>query len=283
MNALTRAAAWSLAAPAAYSLIEPHLLRVHRFEVALSNLPIAADGLRVAHLSDLHCSAITSAKVLRRAVDECNALKPDVVVLTGDYVSRRDSYFRLSGARQLARPVMEYAREMGREVERLQALQGVYAVFGNHDHSQERVDAIDDVLKKHGVTTLLNRSIRLPSGLPIIGFDDLRAGRPLIKTACDGVSADEAQLMLSHNPRLIGRVQERNALMLAGHTHGGQVHLPMTSFRRRPGDMRGAEWTQGWYQAGRARLYVNSGVGSVWFPMRFRCPPEIAVFTLRVV
>jgi predicted MPP superfamily phosphohydrolase len=101
-----------------------------------------------------------------------------------------------------------------------------------------------------------------------------------MRQACAGIAPDEAQIILSHNPRMLHSVAHRRCLLLAGHTHGGQVHLPVTNFRRRPADMRGTPWYQGWYGLGRARMYVNAGVGSVHFPMRLRCPPEIAVFTL---
>ena len=266
--------------PVAYSLIEPYRLAVHRFNVVMKNLPAAAEGLRIVQLSDLHYSAITSPRVVRDAVTACNAERPDLIVLTGDYVSRRDSYAHLSLARRWARPVMQYARQVAHELARLRATEAVLAVPGNHDHSQRRFDAIEQLLQEAGISTLVNRSKLVRGALPVIGLDDLRGGRPLIRQACAGIAPEQPQVILSHNPRLLQSVADRHCLLLAGHTHGGQVHLPWTNFRRRPADMRGTAWFQGWYRAGRARMYVNAGVGSVHFPMRFRCPPEIGVFTL---
>jgi hypothetical protein len=281
MSLLTRAALTGFAGGVAYSLVEPHRLQVRRFDVALPNLPPEVEGLRIAQLSDLHCSAITGAELVRRAVELCNAEKPDVVVMTGDYVSRHNSYSHVTLARLWARDIMVYADKMAQAIGALQAPEGVFAVPGNHDHWQGNCSAIMDFLAEAGVQILINRAVRLRQVLPLIGLDDLRAGRPDVKTACHGIASNEAQVILSHNPRIFPRVAERNCLLITGHTHGGQVHLPLTDFRRRPRDMRASPWMDGWYRWHRAQMFVSVGVGSVHFPMRFDCPPEIAIFTLK--
>jgi predicted MPP superfamily phosphohydrolase len=271
----------TFAASFAYSLLEPYRLVVRRFDVAFDDLPQACDGLRIAQLSDLHCSAITPPHVLRRAIEVCNEQRADVVVLTGDYISRRDSYSRFSGARSGARPVMDYAEAAVREMRNLRAPEGVYAVPGNHDHTNGSFEAIELLLRGANITPLVNASTRLREMLPLVGVDDLRAGTLDLPKALRGVAAEAAQIILSHNPRILPLLTQRNCLILSGHTHAGQVHLPFTNFRMRPADMGSSPLFQGWYHEGCARLYVNSGVGSVHFPMRFRCPPEIVVFTLR--
>jgi predicted MPP superfamily phosphohydrolase len=281
MASLARITSLALAAPLLYSLFEPHRLLVRHFDVVLENLPPAAEGLKIAQISDLHFSAITSRSLMRRAVDMCNAQQPDVIALTGDYVSNRDSYAGVTLARQWGRRKIEYATEVTAELARLHAPNGVFAVPGNHDYSRERLGAIDALMRAAGITLLINHSVRLRGALPFIGLDDLRAGRPQIREACANVAPDEAQIILSHNPRLVWLLAQRNCLILSGHTHGGQVRLPLTTFRYRPIDMRGTELHHGWYREGWARLYISPGLGSVHFPMRFRCPPEIAVFTLR--
>ncbi|HEX8834088.1 MAG TPA: metallophosphoesterase, partial [Abditibacteriaceae bacterium] len=212
-----------------------------------------------------------------------NELKPDVVVLTGDFVSRRNSYLPISGARIWAKPVMHYAEQVAELLKELEAPEGVFAVPGNHDNAGGNCDAISELLQASGVQMLVNQNTALRGGLALVGLDDLRAGRPNISEATAGIEEDAAQIILSHNPRLLPLLEQRNALVLAGHTHAGQVHLPLTNFRRRPSDMASSPYFQGWYVHGAARMYVNSGVGSVHFPMRFRCPPEIAVFTLHAI
>lgn len=264
-----------------YSLIEPHRLQVRRFDVALQNLPREVEGLRIVQLSDLHFSAMTGNGVVRRAVELCNAEKPDVIVLTGDYISRRNSYAGFTLAKFWARDEMQYAEEMARAVADLRAPEGVFAVPGNHDLANGNGAAIMNLLREGGAQILINEAVRLRDVLPLIGLDDLRAGRPDIKTACEGISRDEVQVFLSHNPRLFLRLAERNCLFICGHTHGGQVHLPGTNFRRRPRDMRFSPWHQGWYRHNRAQMFISVGVGSVHFPMRYACPPEIVVYTLR--
>src|SRR5687767_7108509 len=112
MSSFTHAAALTFAAPLAYSLIEPHRLAIRHFNVVMQGLPRGVEGLRIAQLSDLHYSAITAPHIVRDAVAACNRERPDLVVLTGDYVSRRDSYSHISLARLWARPVMEYAQRV---------------------------------------------------------------------------------------------------------------------------------------------------------------------------
>ena len=283
MSTPVRVASAVLGAGLIYSLIEPHRLCLRQFEVKLKNLPPECEGLKIAQLSDLHCSAITSTRIIARAVEVCNLLKPDVVVLTGDFVSRRNSYSHFSGARIWAKPVMEYANAVAGVLRELRAPDGVFAVPGNHDHSRGTCDAIMDVLQANGIRPLVNRSTPIRGVLPLVGLDDLRAGRPLFKTAFEGIAPETAQIVLSHNPRLLASISQRNALMLSGHTHAGQVLFPFLPQRVTPSDVASTPQLKGWYRQGRAQLYVNTGLGSVHFPMRFRCPPEISVFTLRAV
>lgn len=278
---LARVAGSVFGAGLVYSLVEPLAIVVRRFNVVMEHLPPEADGLKIAQLSDLHCSAITSFSVVRGAVTKCNLLCPDVVMLTGDFVSRRNSYMPFTFARQWAHPILEYAERVAEALKCLRAPLGVFAVPGNHDHTQGRFDAIQELLQNAGITTLLNSQTCLRGVLPLAGIDDLRAGQIHIRPALHSIERDEAQIILSHNPRTFHLFSDRNCLVLTGHTHGGQVRLPGTRFRRRPADMHFSPWIHGWYRFGRAQMYVSSGIGSVHFPMRFRCPPEIALFTLR--
>ena len=275
-----RSVGCSLGGMVAWSLVEPHRVALRPHEVFLPDLPREAEGLKIVQLSDLHVSAMTSGEFLGRVIERVNALQPDVIALTGDYVSRRNSYARFTGARSWARPIAEYAREMAAEVAKLRARLGVLAIPGNHDHSMGRFEAIGGLLEAVGIQTLENKSVRV-GGLPFVGLDDVRAGRPKLDAAFAGVERSEAQVILAHNPRLLGLLRGRNALVLAGHTHAGQIHLPGTSFRRRPGDMSGSPWFQGWYRQEGAQMYVSSGLGSVHFAARLRCPPEISLFVLR--
>lgn len=268
------------AIPVACAFVEPYRIQVRRFDVGMPNLPPECEGLRIAQLSDLHCSVVTSRKIIRRAVQLCNAETPDLVALTGDYISRPDSYLFEPLLKRLAKTPLQYAQQCVEELSQLRARDGVFAVRGNHDFAAGGFEVMDDLLRNVGIEVLVNSSTRC-RGLAIVGVDDLRQGNADLRAATQHVSDDEAQIILSHNPRMLHSLGERNALVLSGHTHGGQVHLPLSKFRRRPCDMRGSEFHDGWYRKNNAQMYVSVGVGSVHFPLRFRCPPEVYIFTLK--
>lgn len=291
MSKFARATTGVFALFAAYSLLETRRLKVQRFDVEIEKLPPEVEGLRVAQLSDFHRSAMSSRAMMRRAVALCNAQSPDVVVLTGDYVSRREPFEGMFSAARFEENARRYAHEIAADLGELRAPDGVWAIPGNHDSSVRESSVPDSekrrgfavlraLLEARGIGVLCNSSTRLRGVLPLIGLDDFLVGQPNLPRACAEISADEAQIFLSHNPRLIYAVRERNALMLSGHTHGGQVSLPLFPHRRLL-DRRGDDFKVGWYQEGRARLYVTAGVGLVHLPFRFFCPPEIAVFALK--
>ncbi len=267
------------AATFAYALVEPHRIAVRRYDVELPNLPPEADGLRIAQISDIHAGLWMPHSLIRRIIRLCAQCEPDVVVFTGDVVTRRKSYHP-PALGKLARKVTEYAADLARELEVLKPQFGAYIVPGNHDLWEGDFGPIADILARANVVSLLNKNVRLPNGLPLIGLDDLRAGFPDIGAATKGVAPDEAQIILSHNPRLAAQFPHRNALVLSGHTHGGQIALP-TKLRVAPVDAGQSFYQHGWYQVGRARLYVSCGAGTIGVPLRLGVRPEIAVFTLR--
>ncbi len=274
----SRALKLAAAATLAYSLAEPYRVAIRKFDVELPNLPPECDGLRIAQISDIHAGLWMPRFLIRRIVKLCASCDPDVVVLTGDVVTRRKSYPPGVGA--LARKVTDYAADLARELEALTPKFGTYVVPGNHDLCEGDFGPIAEILARAGVVSLLNRNTRLPQGLPIIGVDDLRAGFPDATPATLGVARDEAQIILSHNPRMALLFRGRNALILSGHTHGGQVALP-AKFRVSPVDAGQSFYQRGWYCVGRAKLYVSCGAGTIGVPLRLGVRPEIAVFTLR--
>ena len=289
MKRFARYATGGFSVLTAWALAEPHFLRVRRFHVATKNLPPEADGMRIVQLSDFHLSAISSPKIVRRAVELANAQKPDVLVLTGDLVSRENSYAPFLVASLWAKTPREYAVQIAPILGRLRASLGVFSVHGNHDNSPNADSSndnnpngfafLDRLLERNGVRVLTNSSTRL-RGLPLVGLDDLRSGRIRWRQAFDGVSGDEAQIVLSHNPRVLPFLKHRNALILSGHTHGGQARVPV-KFRHRPFDMKSSLYHDGWYHDEMARMWVSVGIGSVNLPLRFFCPPEITVLTLK--
>jgi predicted MPP superfamily phosphohydrolase len=230
--------------------------------VVVPHLPSALEGLRVAHLTDFHRSNHTSDLLLRHAVAAASAARPDLILLTGDYVTKDP------------RDIPPVAHILGP----LKAGLGVYAILGNHDYSTDGA-SMERHLRDLGFHVLLNRSALLPNGLRIVGLDDDRFHRTDVAQAFQEVEPDETTLVMAHNPALIERMADRECLVFSGHTHGGQVRVPILTQReiRRIG---AKHYAQGWYTVGKARLYVNRGLGQVGIPLRLFCRPELALFTL---
>jgi len=212
---------WSLVrlaagAMLAYSFVEPWRIRVREFEIHLENLPPECEGLRVAQLTDIHAGMQTPLPLLRRMIELCAEQDPDLVLITGDVVSRRNSYFPLF--RSFAHPITDYAKTLAEELKILAPAQGIFAVAGNHDHHNGNFAPICEILESVGVQSLNNRSVRLESGLTLVGIDDLRAGHPDLNAALNGVTLKEPIIALCHNPRFAWLLRNHNALILSGHT-----------------------------------------------------------------
>jgi uncharacterized protein len=239
---------------------ERHALGVTRVDLPMSGLPGALDGLRIGFITDLHHSEIVSADEVSAAVALLNAERPDLTVLGGDYVSFAD--------RRFMAPV-------GERLAALEAPHGVFAIVGNHD--DERLMPAE--LRRRGIVVLMDDR----TALEIRGEKLELAGLKFWTRAMDGIvpvlsGARWPMLLLAHDPR---RIVEAAALavagVLAGHTHGGQVVLPVlgaVAARRFP------------VAAGRltretTEMFVSRGVGTVVVPIRVNCPPEVAVVTLR--
>lgn len=237
-------------------------MEITEHTVAVPHLPPALQGLRVAHLTDFHRSRQTADQQLRQGVAAANAAKPDLILLTGDYVS--------SDPRDIA--------PCAHILSALQAPLGVFAILGNHDYYTDG-KAVKRALTDLGFHLLLNQSQRLPNGLRIVGLDDDRYHHTDVHKAFQEVAPNEPTLVMAHNPALIEQMMEKECIVFSGHTHGGQVRVPVLTKReiRRIG---AKHYAQGWYTVGKARLYVNRGLGQVGIPLRLFCRPELALFTL---
>ncbi len=247
--------------------VEPQSLRVERLSVALPGLPHELEGLRVAQLSDLHLGPLVPLEHVRRAVRLANSLEPDLVVVTGDFVSV---------AKRFVEPAVRVTRE-------LSAPLGVFAVLGNHDFwvAPRMIAAL---LRRAGVVVLRNEAATILRGearLHVAGVDDIWAQADDLAKALSGVERDEPTILLCHNPDLALEAASHGvSLLLAGHTHGGQVRLPIFGPLVVPSKY-GKRWAAGLHRVGAMLLYVNRGVGLIAPPVRFLCPPEVALIELR--
>ena len=276
---LTRLAltgALSTGAGAAYALREARTCVVERVELSPRLLPAAFDGLKIAFLADTHHGPFVPVSYLEEVVRMTNALEPDVVALGGDYVQRRRPLYPQGSQRHLIAPGI--AALAG-----LRAPLGRFAVLGNHDH---KVSAMltRRALAENGFIELTNAGVFLERGgarLFLCGVDDLRTGKPNLRRALRQCGADDASILLSHNPDFVERLRDpRVDLVLSGHTHGGQVAFPLVGAPL-TASRYGQKYRAGLVQGPTARVYVSRGIGTIGLPIRWGAPPEITLITLR--
>jgi uncharacterized protein len=265
---MRRVVAAAAAAAVVYAgWIEPRRLVTVRRTLRLPGWPAALDGLRLGLLSDLHAGALHAGpSAIARAVDRLNGEAPDLMLLLGDYVDAHP----LWGGR-IAPEVV------ARELSALNAPLGTFAVLGNHDWKQ----AGDDMwraLQNAGIEVLENRVVET-GDLYVAGLADLRARRPDLPGALAGVPAGAPVVLLAHDPDVFPYVPDRVALTLSGHTHGGQVAIPLL---RRPAipSRYGERYARGHVVEGGRHLYVTSGLGTSGLPVRLLAPPEVVVLEL---
>ena len=191
-------------------LLEPNWVEVVEQPLAIANLPDHLAGLRIAQISDIHLGQYTGPEKLLDAVLRVNRLAPDLVFLTGDYVTRT-------------------AGQASGMVEPLRALTApAYAILGNHDLWTDRT-SVTSYLAQTPVRLLVNQGVEALPGLFVAGVDDLWSGGPDIRAALDGAPAGAVSLLLAHEPDYFDRVVQADApvaVQFSGHSHGGQVRIP---------------------------------------------------------
>ena len=274
---VTGAAAGALGYPIAW---EPRRYVVSRRTFPLRGLPPSLDGLRIVQLTDIHLGPWLSESYVRRIVESANALDPDVITLTGDYV--------------LHSP--EYITPVAGILAGLRAKVGIVGVLGNHDWREDG-RAMRKALAATGVRMLDNgrayvspvRELRpdatVADGLCIAGVGDLWTDRQFYGRALEGVPETMPRLLLSHNPdvaeeRAFVSSGYRVDLMLSGHTHGGQIYVPGLGTPVLP-SRYGQKYALGLVQGPVCPVFVSCGLGTALLPLRVGVPPEIAVIELK--
>ncbi len=251
--------------------VEPEDVEVVPVSLVLPRLDAAFEGYRIAQISDIHADGwMTPGRVLS-LVNLVNAEAPDLVAITGDFAT----YSRF-------RSLIRHASRLVAPLRRLQATDGVVAVLGNHDHKTD-ARTVRRVLAASGVIELHNAVLTLRRGgesLYLCGVDDLKEGTPRLDRALEGLSEEGAAVLLAHEPDFADEsaATGRFDLQLSGHSHGGQVGVPLLRYPFLPKLSR--KYPTGLYRVGDMFLYTNRGLGA--HPrFRFSCRPEITVFTLR--
>ncbi|HZC22139.1 MAG TPA: metallophosphoesterase [Candidatus Binatia bacterium] len=269
------AAGASAAVAADAFLIEPNRPKVVRREIALRRWPQRMGGFTVALLSDFHYDPYFSVHPLRAAIGIVNGLHPDLIVLTGDFAS-----VPLIGGNH--RAGARHVEPCARLLAQMRAPYGLCAVMGNHDVDTDpsRVTA---ALRENGIRVLRNQSVPVEkdgSRFWLAGIDDLLGKTADLSATLHGIPSDEATILLAHEPDYADVVAAHPVdLQLSGHSHGGQVRIPLVPPLYLPALGRKYIWGQ--YQIRELTLYTNPGLGTIAIPVRLNCAPEITLLTLR--
>ncbi len=254
------------------SSFEPGWIQIENVTVNLPRLTSRFFGTRIAQLSDIHMGGWMNAERLQHAVDLVVAEKPDMLLLTGDFlighIFDKNSEEHLQSLIDILTPLAKSIPTFG--------------VLGNHDY-WTNADAIREMLWQSGITDLTNSAFTISSGseqLHLCGVDDIWEGDVRLGDAVLKLPKEGAAVLLAHEPDFADEsaATQRFDLQVSGHSHGGQVVIPFYGAPILP--YLGQKYPSGLYQVGNMLQYTNRGLGMIDPPVRFNCPPEITVFTL---
>ncbi len=275
-------AALGAAATVGDGMIQANRPRLVSIEVPLTRMGGSWDGFRIVQLSDFHYDDYFSVVPLRKAIAIVNRLQPDLVVLTGDFVTSPLRDPRRRNTRRGGRAAAKAIEPCAELLARLRARSGVLAILGNHDVSAD-APHVTAVLESHAIPVLINRSVSLERGgdrLWLSGVDDILEGKPDLDAALRGIPPAEPVVLLAHEPDWADYVVKRPVdLQISGHSHGGQIRLPLIGAPYLP--VLGRKYPWGLRRIGPLTLYTNCGIGTIRIPMRLNCPPEVTLLTLR--
>ncbi len=249
--------------------IEPGLLSVTRADIFCGKLPPALEGLRSGLLADFHYRPENDADLLQKVVVRVRSEKLDLIALAGDFMSDDPGVMTslLAG------------------LEKMSATHGVFAVMGNHDGWSGHPARIRRQFEKAGISFLINQHSLLSIGgdqLAVAGTDFVWLGKPDPQKTLAGIGKETPVLALVHEPDYFDAMTAHRdvLLQLSGHSHGGQCRVPLLGYA--PVKVKyGTKYLHGTYSRGDSKLFVTRGVGTTGLRIRFACPPELAVLTLR--
>lgn len=244
-------------------------------DIAITDLPGPFHGYRIAQISDIHLDEFTEPYFLERIVGHVNALAPDLVLLTGDFVTH--GAFTFVASSHMAYRCAEILSTLTAPLR--------YAVLGNHDVAVNAPMVIN-ALTSHGTPVLVNEHVAIERNgerLWICGAEDPGTSHPDLDLTIPAKPGAPVILM-AHEPDYADDVVKHPRgplvdLMLAGHSHGGQVRLPLLGALVLP--PMGMKYVEGYFRLNQMQLYVNRGIGTVGLPFRLNCPPELTILTLQ--
>lgn len=245
----------------------PNEITITNIPIKLQRLPADFGNFRIVQISDFHLGSWFDKSALLHVTAIVNQLEPDLIAITGDFISRDPSV---------------HAQFLIEALSQLRAKDAIVAVLGNHDH-YVNPDIIRKILKESNIQELSNRVYPLrrnSSQLYIAGIDDHLANRDNLKNVIDHVPYETTTILLAHEPDYadISAPTGKFDLQLSGHSHGGQICLPYLGSIYLP--PFGRKYPSGIYNIDGMILYTNRGLGASWFRYRYNCPPEISVISL---
>lgn len=252
-----------------YTFLEPFWLETKTIRIADNDIPAVFDQVRIVFLTDIHHGPFFSKSRLRRLVQTVNRLRPDLILLGGDYVHRSP----------------EYIEPCFQELSLLQATYGIYGVLGNHDHWEDPI-LTRESMQKAGIQNLDNKGIWIEKNgqrIRLGGVGDFLYDTPDIRPALSGLQSDDFLILVTHNPDFFeGQKTDMMDLAFAGHTHGGQVTFFGLWAPLIPSQF-GQKYRSGVIQMGNAKLIISHGIGTITPPVRFFARPQIIVATLQAI
>jgi predicted MPP superfamily phosphohydrolase len=255
--------------------IARHAIDIIHRPIAINNLPDPFHGYRIVQLSDIHLDEFTEPFFLEHVIHRVNSLNPDLVLLTGDFITRGSLTFITS----------EHAAHRCAEIISTLTSPLRYAILGNHDVSVS-ASLVIEALSSKNTPVLVNQHVpieRRGSRIWLCGADDPGTSHPDLNLTIPA-KPDGPVVLMAHEPDYADDVVKHPRgslvdLMLSGHSHGGQVRLPFTGPLILP--PMGEKYVEGHFHFNRMQLYVNRGIGTVGLPFRLNCPPEITLITLQ--
>lgn len=247
--------------------IERYMVAVNHYDIPVPNLPSAFEGFTICQLSDIHYGTLTPMIMVDYVIKTAMKQETDIIVCTGDYTRKRKDNREIDA--------------IWNKLIKLKAKHGVYSVLGNHDEWTGFEQSLDR-LEKSG-QSVRHKSKKITLGKQHIwigGSGDLWTDKLGVDKAFEHVPHKDCKILLAHNPDTADRDYDtRVDLILSGHTHGGQVNVPFYGPLILP--VKNKKYTHGFVETERSSLFISRGIGWAIIPVRFNCPPEIAVLHLK--
>jgi len=254
-------------------IFEVRNFEIKKMNIKINNLPKSFENTKIILLSDFHTFSFgfKEKKVLSLIKD----YSPDFIFITGDFVDKSSRNLKACET---------FWEKLGNKKETR-----VFGVLGNHDHRNKKIrkNIILTLLKKHGIHILNNETIKIfkeKDYMYLSGVDDVHTNNDNLKETLKDLNNNIPKILLSHSPDIANKLDKFKdkglSLILAGHTHGGQVKIPLFRPYWVPTKNMG-KYASGLFKIFRIPMYVNRGVGTSLFPVRFNCRPEVTVVSLR--